>query len=844
MKKNSLKTSDETMDQTSRPEQVAYEILGSPSLLYRHDYSYEGIVERDDDLEKEKVENEKFAIRWQRDVSKLHRLKARFYDSMGRLSKDLHSKEEVVTLKELPIYDTDSSISFYKSSQLGRTRKRMFPDNPVVPIASQEFDQNLNFPSTQKIGNVLRSEEIRAAKRYAIERTNAYPEYLAPIASSSLSWAMEEAQSKRVKKPSAKHVTVNLKAKDFGNCLASFVCVCCKKTKCLMHPTGDFLSIVCLSTVSFLNDKVRRASQYFNTNQEINIGERILQIKQCNNWSNDRRCWFALRTPTFTALIQIQSVSSRCDYNMNLVYKTDLVTEQTSLPKFRPCDIAVYHGYGGSFTNPLFAISSVSEENGDKRSIHLGVNGDYCHIINNLQNIDQIEFSTHHPMILHAAATSFVRPSLVPNFMHKRTSLSHGSALYTIDLRSNQGAFQWSPSAEVFAIEGVCSISGMLPSWIDEHQLFVASTSASKLWKIDTRMPYKSVISWSLPGFYSDAGVNTLNNLYGDGTLLHRPNEYFISKRLCPIISVEKTPLTSVFSLYQEPLVSPRFQTNSLELSHGPGLNGASIVRGSIFPLLDFSPKISICGLASFRTEVSRIITHDQYQDLEDLGQLSMALGVITMTTKGDMYTHVLLEKCPASGLPINRTMKLGVASRSIKLSPESIDSKETRQINNKMKRGGFDFLLKLSNSPPLCSSQILSANVETRADVAPFSTVDRKYFKAMLAKGGRETEQLFDNPKVRKTKKREKELSSKYHLEDSCPPEESGLGDFLESDDNEHDHYNIDWSGNMESDLVSLANQVWVSADYDLERGDQVGTSLPHEEDQDSFSNYNVGSI
>lgn len=100
--------------------------------------------------------------------------------------------------------------------------------------------------------------------------------------------------------------------------------------------------------------------------------------------------------------------------------------------------------------------------------------------------------------------------------------------------------------------------------------------------------------------------------------------------------------------LYQRPRFGPRFQTKSIECISSPSLSGlgaVSVATSSTFALPDVSDRVFTCGLAAFRRPVS---TYLEATDPNQLGyqdtELRSVLCAVSLTSKGDIYAHSMLE--------------------------------------------------------------------------------------------------------------------------------------------------------------------------------------------------------
>ena len=93
------------------------------------------------------------------------------------------------------------------------------------------------------------------------------------------------------------------------------------------------------------------------------------------------------------------------------------------------------------------------------------------------------------------------------------------------------------------------------------------------------------------------------------------------------------------------------FQTQSIECCASPALfelGQVSVAASSTFALPDVSDRIFTCGLAVFRSSWGHFLEASNDQDNNVLGfhasDLSGVLCAVTLTSKGDIYAHNLLE--------------------------------------------------------------------------------------------------------------------------------------------------------------------------------------------------------
>ena len=363
-------------------------------------------------------------------------------------------------------------------------------------------------------------------------------------------------------------------------------------------------------------------------------------------------------------------------------------------PSFCPLDVKSHPMFGNSALSPKFKFAILSQNsNNDRNVIHHFLWSSppeekddskesktapkprhflaTKHTISNLKAISEIVFSPAHPMLMWAVAKSYIRPSLVPDYAMKTASfrqprLGKGYSLFSIDLRTNQATFQWSPSASEFLPEGFHSLSGISVEWHNpnkKHTVWVSSVSAGKMWEIDGRLPCRVINMWTLPSQCDGIGATmpATVGLYGAGTLFAWPCTMTGNQRKAsndahsdpPLLSVGKAPEAHGLHLYQRTNVAPKFQTQSIECAASASLHNwvgkkCSIAMSSMFALPDVSSKVFVCGLAPIRLPVSDFLTKSQISSLGcNVDRSGSLICAVTMTNQGDLYSQILLELRP-----------------------------------------------------------------------------------------------------------------------------------------------------------------------------------------------------
>ena len=532
------------------------------------------------------------------------------------------------------------------------------------------------------------------------------PAYLAPFGLEALKKAKDE-------RLPGEHVVDKSKTDCFGarpwqgNCLLCLPCPCptChlgNPSWCLFHPKGHQMDTLCVSNVMLPNTR-ENAGHFFPVStwqemrydirhnsvssckslspNEVCLHDTILEVVQSGKWSGDYPEGIVIvRTASYISAIRVslakpgrllfRNPSSKrtmlddedlCwgNYVLREETRIDLRSLINGAPSYYPVSVACHPRYGNDFTFPKFAFVSHSLHNKDQNTVH-HVSGytpsddPTIHPISSLRYISSIDFTKTHPMCLWCAASSYVRPTLVPEIWFKNQyPLGFGTSVYTIDLRSNSSIFQWSPSAEEMKQEGTYSISGLRLDWEREHTLWVASRSAGKTWELDSRMPCKAVHSWSL-GSSCDLDSTSFpeRGPFGDPTLLTQVRDSTLGSSGQAsdsnfLVTADTTPHSFGFQVLQRPLHEPRFQTDSLECIAAPFINFAehesSIATTSVFALPECDNDLYTCGLACFRTAINQFLSDDVDNPIP-FESTDQVVCTLTMNNQGDLHCHSLLE--------------------------------------------------------------------------------------------------------------------------------------------------------------------------------------------------------
>ena len=662
--------------------QRVYEQLGAPSLLYRNVDAYATV---DEDV---MVKTPDAAKGFQDVRERLSRAQARWY--FPQLMKDTLSSEE----NESTSRDEQSEEDISAAALRKRALERQGHSSQLID-AMQQCDAPYVPAGKPKVGRVSKKRGRRHGVRQSVQQlSHLYarerqkrgdPDYMAPFELQRIETLLCE-KSKTVQSQKRRQKLVfdghhpNGPTR-YGNCIVCFSCTCrvCRTRKplpsvYLLHPVGVIQDHVRLSFVFLPRDVAE--TDVAEVRKDLDMGDTVRQLQECGDLT------FVARTDLHCTVFSVELVKpknndlaeekcrGRC-FRLCRLHRIDLRSLSRSMPSFTPIDVACHPKYGRSFTKPNIAILSERSES-DRHTVHHVQCSQSVrmmeHTYANLQDISVIDFTTMHPMVLWAAGRSHVRPALVANELTKRPRVGYGSSLFSLDLRTSKAVYQWSPSKDDFLIEGAHSISGIYTDWEKHHSVWVASTSAGKTWELDSRMPCTPVTAWSLAHACDEPGVVLPSaGLYGAGTLFSKP----VGRNLagpCPILSVGKTPGSFGLHLYQRPEAGPRFQTNSIECAANASLSSlkdASVALSLTFALPDVSDGVFTCGLCSFKSSSTEFLS---VPDLVRMGfieeEITGVVSAITMTNKGDLYVHSLLESKAAheastafAGLPVGAAM-------------------------------------------------------------------------------------------------------------------------------------------------------------------------------------------
>jgi hypothetical protein len=488
----------------------------------------------------------------------------------------------------------------------------------------------------------------------------------------------EKLVSKSRRIPGIRPDDPNSPLSNFGNCLVAFQCwceFCCanpaSSSWCLLHPAGTFLDQIQVSFLSLPNDHDSSGgavSRRRSGCSAVSVGYSVRQIARGGNGRKSNT--FFVRTTCHLLSLRLDILNSQpkdassCSHlaEISVSYQVDYRSCQRFRASLLPVAMCAHPRFGNQLTDPKLAVlyESGRVPGGACNTIYHFCFGSEMsnlrkteHVIRNLERIEHLDFNSHHPMLLWTAARSFVQPVLRPDPQARCFRAGFGTSLFSVDLRSDQASFQWSPSAEGKLVEGCCAISGLHTDWTRENTIWVVSSGAAKVWQLDARMPCRPVTCWSLPFHCDDFGAHVpVEGIQGAGTILTQPalcfeQEAELKAQSSPVLSVSLNTETYGIHLYQEPAELPRFQTRSVECavgSHLSRIEGMSVCSSATFPLPDVGQKVFTCGLAAFRCPPSRLLSPTQLSGLGVDTYSNGIISIVSMTNHGDLYCHNIFE--------------------------------------------------------------------------------------------------------------------------------------------------------------------------------------------------------
>lgn len=761
-----------------------YELLGSPTVVFRHKPSHEDHLSGP----RSRWHPERFhdTKSWQMRLRTNNRVRTRcFYEVDQSYRKELEEQCQLpnprrrkirtesqnetsidpVVVEDINVDDDDHcNDKFWNNAQFLDTRMRPSLLDARMELLASDPDRKMlltryklldhpYIPDQKAHGSrpvmmgPFHVDRWKASRDFAIERRHANLSYLAPFTACALLECNDQSREKDQWTgpqitPAQSCSTDESNSVIYGNCLVCLQCPCCQNSWFLIHRTGVNLSRVCISNLSRPNQIQTRSTTKLEL-YSIDVNNKILQISECGSNHVVVRTIVTVTLFLITNNVSNDGSDGSCTgFTLKIVSKVNLGSNN-SYESLGSLATACHPQYGNDLVSAKFAVLSRSRETTRSYIHHLFGNGRPIeHLIGNLRNIDLIDFSCSHPMTLWSAATSFVRPTLVEDHCTSRLAFGHGSSLFSVDLRSDKATFQWSPSRAEYVTEGVHSISGILTDWSRVNTVWVSSSSAGKMWELDARMPCREVTRWSIPGLVQDRNtVIPTSGLHGSGTIMTRPSsQYYESKSAVvqPVLCIDKSSGPGNIDLYQKPESGPRFQTASVETSVTPGLSSSphaysSIAQSSVFPLVDSSQNAFTCGIVCFRTHISDFLNDTQISGLGFSTDPSEVLCTITTNSLGDIYAHTILECNNGERRKslIRRDLPLG---SSVLLVPELEYSESVCSIAG-------DLWVTLSNKvTPAIDTQL--SVVSTRSNCRQFSTVHREKLRWQCAE-----RQLLEEP-------------------------------------------------------------------------------------------------
>jgi hypothetical protein len=390
----------------------------------------------------------------------------------------------------------------------------------------------------------------------------------------------------------------------------------------------------------------------------------------------ERQSWFMARTPTHCSVCQVSFaridtenedsglLSKDFREDVDIDEKTllvpildeactiDLRERLSSNDNFNSMAPAWCTGYRGDIDAPfgagnvpVFAIGTAHDQRVGIHQISIGGDGETCHVhdyfFDSIAFLRQIEYALH-PMRVWVSAT-------------RRQEF--GESVFQLDLRqpsSSSAAVRfWSPSHANYMMDGICSVQSLLQHPRHDHKLFVSS-SLSKVYELDVRMPKKEVCSWELAAVADPprrAGNQRILS-FVENCQHNRTEKGNTDTSSCDtLLSIELAPESYGLHLHQ----TPNWENSIfdvLPVETGPELmSGADdktfVSLSSLFALPDISASLFFCGLASLSLPIGYFLPQHLIQDDEDemLAGSCHATCVLQLTSVGDLYCTTLIEK-------------------------------------------------------------------------------------------------------------------------------------------------------------------------------------------------------
>ncbi len=393
---------DNNNDKTP-PERIRYEMLGAPTLLYRHAPSYLSPENRPSTLSPQQL----FMALYTKDHPVMDWFSPKTIDTARRSAPRpcpfLTSTN--VPCPSRPWGSTTTSIS---SSDINArndsiNEEGMNVNTDVCAVIQQpieEPDAQMDLELHQSMGINSTPSTTTDANISSIPPTSNNPKC--------------QVVPTEVGGPSG-----------FGNCLLTIPCQCqhCDlRQPCwfLVHPSGDNLSSVSMSKLSFPRNLSHHGNQ--TATNGVDAGGRILQISQCGPRlkSIDGSVCLVARTSHYCTVIYAHPIfvtsmeQEVCGTNYELQKKAR-IDMSPQLPVFIACDPKTTFSH---FACPSFAILG-RDSPGRCTTIHRVLVRDeptvkVLSLAASLSDISLLEFCSDDRMSLWAAALSIVMPKLAP----------------------------------------------------------------------------------------------------------------------------------------------------------------------------------------------------------------------------------------------------------------------------------------------------------------------------------------------------------------------------------------------------------------------------------------------
>ncbi len=635
-----------------------YEQLGAPTILYRHRHRHPRILQHRNPQ-----------------GGKRYAAKQKLIDE---------EEKNIAAMEYIPPVDTYYNLKPWNTyHDPDAKRRRRFADH-----TTPSEDTHANVEAEEEAGN-------------AITGNNGLPEAKKAASSKDVAMSAKELDEEKDKRLEIeKRYDIQDNPFSFGNCLQLIPCSCCAcsaksnklslKNNFLIYPKGQSL---CISLIRFphpLHEEYVHPDYAFPIQErkdvQVDVGGRVLQVETSIDPSDTTNnipseTFSVVRTPKDFVMVACQKSVEQYAIYCTGAYKLEKIKtlnitsasdDRGGGESLEPVFVAANkHNPSSAFNGRRPTFATLSKRQDEMVLGEVGptvIHHITCdvvdakpnlnmkrHEIENVASISQIHFSPMHPMVLWSAARSKSEHKLILGVgYHTRPTIGYGHSLHSIDLRSNQASFVWSPSHDEYVCKGIHSVDSILTDNRNPYSIYVSSSSAGgKVYHVDARMPARTICSWALPGMCNEDPdpmlCNSPSGIYKCGMHLTRPQIHGCYSALknidLPVLGATKTPKSFGFHLYQAPEKRGYFHTKNLERVANQGLDPTrNMVTSTYVPHPFASDNTFTTGIAAFYVPTSSI--------LKDVGLLGydekpdLSLCVITATSRGHLFSTTMLA-CP-----------------------------------------------------------------------------------------------------------------------------------------------------------------------------------------------------